>query len=335
MLTMLSAMGAGPVWAQDSAAPQRARTLYDAAVKELDASGPTSACPMFEEVITLAPESVGGWTMLGECRKRQGRLASAFQAYTQAAGVAARLGQPLRSEKAARLAAAIEPRLARIVLVLSDGARQSPGLEVRLDGQSVAPEELDAALPVDRGDHVIEVRADGKRPLELRQRVEFDAAVVSVRVDELLPVAPDPAPKPEAPDAPPSAALGKAQRGPAAPIAHVEASPPPARDWRRTAGIAAAAVGGAGLVAGSVAGIVAITRRDASNDGHCRRNVCDDEGIALREASLLAGNLSTGLFVAGGVLAAAGVTLVLLPARRDSAARLLIGPGHAGVRAAF
>lgn len=93
---------------------ERARALYDAALKELDARGPARACPMFEEATTIAPESWGSWMMLGECRKREGRLASAQRAYSSAAEVATRLGHTARAQQASRKAADLESQLAKV-----------------------------------------------------------------------------------------------------------------------------------------------------------------------------------------------------------------------------
>lgn len=166
--------------------PERARALYTAALQELDASGPARACPMFEEVTRIAPDSIGGWMMLGECRKRQGKLASAFRAYTQATGVARRLGDNTRSEKAAQMAASLEPKVAKIVLNPSIELRHSPGFEVKLNGQVLAPDSLGVPIPVDVGEQRIEVQANGKKPLELRRQVDVDGTVFRVSLSDTL-----------------------------------------------------------------------------------------------------------------------------------------------------
>lgn len=169
--------------ADQPTSPERARALYDAALKELEASGPARACPMFEEVSSIAPDSVSAWMMLGECRKRQGKLASAFRAYTQATGVARRLGQSARSEKAAQLAASLEPKMAKITLAPSISLRSLPGFGIRLNGRALALESLDTPIPVDQGEQHIEVHADGKKPLELRRQVVTDGTLLSVNIN--------------------------------------------------------------------------------------------------------------------------------------------------------
>jgi len=160
LLVSAWALGARPAGAEALQSQQRARALFDAAGKELDARGPAKACPMFEEVVAIAPDSVGGWTMLGDCRKREGRLASAFRAYTEAAEVAKRLGHIARSEQAARYpfehdahatdspirkpraAGAIEGRLVDELCDVRGGHYTAPFIKTSVEARSIFPLRL-------------------------------------------------------------------------------------------------------------------------------------------------------------------------------------------------
>jgi len=82
--------------------------------------------------------------------------------------------------------------------------------------------------------------------------------------------------------------------------------------WR-TIGLVTAGVGVAGLVVGSVFGI------EAANG--CSNSVCPSE--TAKDNAGANADRSTGFFVAGGVLAAAGVTMWLLAPRAES---VQIGP---------
>ncbi len=88
------------------------------------------------------------------------------------------------------------------------------------------------------------------------------------------------------------------------------ASPSSSGSALRTAGMIAGGVGVAGLAVGTIFGLQASSKQD---DANCPGNVCKDESSAsaLRSANDAA-TISTISFIAGGVLAAGGVTLWLL-----------------------
>ena len=78
----------------------------------------------------------------------------------------------------------------------------------------------------------------------------------------------------------------------------------------RTAGLVVGAAGVVGLGAGTVFGVEAIVKQ---NDANCPNNTCrpGSNPDSLRTAQT-DGNVSTGFFIAGAVLAAAGITTWLL-----------------------
>ncbi len=84
----------------------------------------------------------------------------------------------------------------------------------------------------------------------------------------------------------------------------------------RTVGLITGGVGLAGLAVGTIFGLQASKKQD---DASCPGNVCKDEASAgtLRSANDAA-TISTIGFVAGGVLAAGGITLWLLGSGRSS-----------------
>lgn len=105
------------------------------------------------------------------------------------------------------------------------------------------------------------------------------------------------------------------------------APPPPTSQVRspspfplRTAGIVLGGLGIASAAVGAALGSVALTRQAESNRGPCDpvRDVCSPEGLSLRAEAMTAAAGSTVTFIAGGVLFAAGVVLVLWPAGTKS-----------------
>jgi hypothetical protein len=110
--------------------------------------------------------------------------------------------------------------------------------------------------------------------------------------------------------------LGKPHPAPAtAPSATASSpslEPPPTVPEKRgnplkTVGIATAVVGGVGLVVGGIFGLQAMGKK---SDAGCNGTSCPTPGDAAKlHDAQTDGNLSTAFFIAGGVLAAAGVTI--------------------------
>jgi len=96
-------------------------------------------------------------------------------------------------------------------------------------------------------------------------------------------------------------------------------------------------LGGAGLVFGLIEGLSAKSKRTSLYE----TNHCSPDGTQCISALSgdvdsynLARNLSVAGFVAGGILAAAGATLLVLPSKKESqpSLALLVGPSFIGVR---
>jgi len=87
------------------------------------------------------------------------------------------------------------------------------------------------------------------------------------------------------------------------------------------AGYATAAAGAIGLTVGTVFGVTAIAKKNAAN---CDASGLCDDGGPLDEARSSA-RIATVGFVAGGVLLAGGITMVVLGARAPSGARARLG----------
>ncbi len=69
---------------------------------------------------------------------------------------------------------------------------------------------------------------------------------------------------------------------------------------------------------------------------HCNdQNKCDSEGIAIRNDAIAKGNVGTGLFVAGAVLAAGGVVLWVTAPSAPRSVGVTMGPGSVLLQGAF
>jgi hypothetical protein len=111
---------------------------------------------------------------------------------------------------------------------------------------------------------------------------------------------------------------------------------------QRIAGFTIGGVGLAGLGAGIGLGVLALSKKNASNaDGHCNTaDVCDATGHQLRVEAIQAATASTGLFIGGGAALALGVVLVATAPSKPKAesapsARLTFGPLRASIDGRF
>jgi hypothetical protein len=109
---------------------------------------------------------------------------------------------------------------------------------------------------------------------------------------------------------------------------------------QKTLGWIGIGLGGAGLVAGGVTGIVALSKRSTLRDsGSCSSDMkhCDPElGTTVNAYNTMRTVSAVGFF-AGGILAAAGVTLLLTSPKQESAplVGLWLGPSGATLVGGF
>src|SRR5580698_2604369 len=116
-------------WAQG--ATERAalaQGLYDAAAELIKAGKFAEACPKLEESQRLDP-AMGTQFFLAGCYEKTGRPTSAWSLFLEVAGAAKAAGNTVRETTARARAAALEPRLPRLRIVVDDATRALAGLE--------------------------------------------------------------------------------------------------------------------------------------------------------------------------------------------------------------
>jgi hypothetical protein len=264
-----------------------------------------AACPKLAESARLDAK-VGTLARLAECEEHIGKLASARAHWQQASNLAKSTNDNRVAHAESELAR-IDRMVPKIEIVLSGDAPRD--LVLRLDDAELGAGSLGVKLPVDPGKHTIHASAAGKRAASVEMEAKADGVVSRVVIpalaDEASP-APVPAPVPPAP--PPR-------------------EPPPESTGSsplRTIGLATAAVGVVGIGVGTVFGFVAKSKRDDSNvqPGGCTGNDCPQPAADARNDARSAGNVSTVFFVAGAVLAAAGVTMFFVAPTNARAVRI-------------
>ncbi|WP_437786289.1 hypothetical protein [Sorangium sp. So ce1097] len=212
---------------------------------------------------------------------------------------------------------ALAPRIPQVLLSV-----RGPGpdaADVTIDGEPVPRAALGVRRPVDPGERTVRATAAGFGPAEVRLTLA-EGARETVTL-ELTPVAPRPGASPSpiarAPDAGPVASGGGA---------------------RTALGIAALGLGGVGLAAGAVGGVLAIGKHGDLSE-RCPGNRCDPSLQGEVDTYHAMGTLSTIGFVVGAVGVGAGAFLLLTAPRSPGRAGVwitpVIGLGSAGAKGSF
>ncbi len=267
-----------------------ARTLAQEGYVALRDKDYSTAADRFSRALAL----VHAPTLLRDLARAQvglGRLVDAHETYSQIIreGVAADAPAPWVKALADAKAeiSPITPRLPWITITVSGPAHP----RVTIDGAPIAEASLGVKRPADPGRHEIRAMAQGyytaKKTISLKEGESVNIAF------ELEDAPPDAAPKDEE-------ETGKVS------VATI-VDPP----WRKPVTISALALGGAGIVLGSVTGILAMTKHNQLATD-CPNRKCDDPYKGDLEKYHTLGTVSTIGFVAGGVFAGAGVVLLLV-----------------------
>jgi serine/threonine-protein kinase len=283
-----------------------AETLFNDAVKLLEAGEAAAACPKLEESQRLDP-GVGTLLYLADCYKGVGRTASAWATFREASYAAHAAGQYDRETTAAAEADALLPKLTYVVFNVA-GA-DTPGLEVKRDGQAVGKALWETQVPMDPGEHQLEVSAPKKKTWT----GTFAVADTPQQVTTV--------PVPLLEDAPPEPVL---TLGP-------QQGPPGDRrksgKLQRTFGYAAAGAGVVGLGLSGVFALMAVSDNSAADD-EClptNRFQCTPKGVELGESAVNKANIAGVMLGVGGVLAATGVILIVTAPSDSDSAQIAVG----------
>jgi hypothetical protein len=287
----------------------------------------SAACPKLAESHRLDP---GGGTVLNLalCYEADGKLASAFAALNDALTMARNDGRDDRVALALEHLAAVEPRMSRVSIVVP-AESERPGLTVLRDGSPIARAAWGSAMPVDGGEHRIEVTAPGHEPWATTITVgaERDTQSVTVPVLRALPARP-PEPEPSAAPRP----VAKPLPMTAAPKAEIDTG---SGRTQRVAGLLIGGVGIAAVGVGAYFGVSAVSKQ-ADSERECV-NGCTTRGAELsREAGRYA-DIATVTIALGVAAIGAGGYLVLSAGGADSDPEVSfrVAPGAMLVRGRF
>jgi hypothetical protein len=159
MLIVFACVSASPAWAQQSKAEAEAEKLFLQGRELLKQGHVDEACARFEASHELDP-ALGTLLNLALCREEQGKVATAWTLYRDAALQAALEGQARREEVARERARALEANLPRLIIDVAQ-VSQISGLSVERDGTVVDAALFGKVVYVDPGRHRVVARAPG------------------------------------------------------------------------------------------------------------------------------------------------------------------------------
>jgi hypothetical protein len=301
--TLAAALGtAGAARADGPADAAAAQALFDDAKTLMKNGDYAAACPKLDESQRLQP--AGGTLMfLGLCLESEGKTASAWAKLNETVSLARRDNRPDREKVAQEHIEALAPRLTRLSIQLSDEAKATPGLELKLDGEVLALALVGTAIPVDPGEHALRATAPGRKAWDGSAKTEGEGATTSVTVPALE--------KDE------SAGAGAgAGAGPSAGAGVSAGAGTSDGSTQRTIAIV---VGGAGVVAlgvGTYFGIAALSKKgdESVQCGGSSSGPCNSTGVSLSQTAASDGNVASVLLGVGAVaVVGAGVLWFTAP----------------------
>ncbi len=293
--------------------------LFRQAVDEMTAGKFSSACPLLDRSYQLDPKD-GTLFTLGNCRDLEGKLTLAmghYRAYLRVfekmSGATRQKHQERASKAQARLTE-IESVIPKVKFVWE--APPPPESKIIVDGVEFRADTLDVLLPLDPGTHEIIVQLPGEPD---RKRTVTLAKGGSSIID-LTPA------KPGEEDPNGSGSGGNGGAG---------AKKSKKVDPAKVGGYVGIGLGAAGIIAGGITGYMALVQKETV-DARCDANYsCDVVGYAAVDRFRTLGTASTVSFIAGGVFAGVGITLLLVSRRTpvatgmDVRMRTVVLPGNA------
>jgi hypothetical protein len=265
--------------------------------------------------------SIGTLLNLGDCREKQGKLASAWGAFRRAEAMAERAGNDARRRaEASRRAVALEPKLSTLRI---DVTHRIDGLVVHRDDEVVDAAVWSTPVPIDPGTYALRADAPGYSAWQLRVVVGANAdhnvaqvpALERAPVAEVAPVAPAPIVDAAVPAHPAYATVHRK------------------RTWSAARGVSL----GLGIVAlgavgtGAYFGVESKHLQDRA-DQHCPLPVCaDPQGLSDNAQARTDATRANILYGVAGASAVASLVLWFVGAPSDETISPLVGDHQAGV----
>jgi hypothetical protein len=273
-----------------------AQALFDEAMRLMRTDHAVEACPKLEEAQRL-DAGMATQFRLAECYEKVGKLASAWASFIAVADSAGVAKLPDREAAARKRADALAARIPRLTIIVPPAVAALDGVDVQRDGVSVGRPLWGVPVPIDPGEHVVTVKAPGKKVGEARLSAGEAAGTLTTTVQP-----PEDLPQVVATALPPQA-------------------PPP---HRGRSAVPAIVLGGVAVVGAVTGAALFAVHSGKSSDADALSGQIKGSCVASfdpRCATLASdasssdtfGNVSTVAFVAGGAAAVGMITYLLWP----------------------
>jgi hypothetical protein len=262
--------------APSAAEVARAETLFESGKAALASGDLATACARLDESQRLDP-AVGTLLNLATCEERSGRLAVALEHFTLARA------QLTADDYRVRFTREQMDSLAKRVahLVIRVPAKYPAAMHVARDGAELTPASFNVPIVVDPGSHVLVVEGAVASP----SRIEVGLAEGETKTVDVTLIQPG--------FTPPSTQPGPAPERPS-----------------RTLGYVALGVGAAGVIAGTITGVLTLNAAGTYRD-HCARGECDSEGLSAASTGRTVSIISPIAFAVGAVGLGLGTYMLL------------------------
>jgi hypothetical protein len=284
--------------------------------------------------VVKAP-ALGLWT--ARTMVKLGRLVEASERYLEVTRLPTQGGdaevQDKAKQEAERERGELLPRIPKLRLRIQ-GTRGEP-VEVQVDGLPVPAALLGAERPVNPGKHRVTGKMGSREVSQEVTVAERESKEVEIRFDaaSAAPVTAGSTPV-AAPPSAPMAAQPSAPR--ASPRADQGAE---GGSLQRTAGWISLGVGGAGLVVGSITGVLLLSKKSSLLDGDCVDTACGPTERDRVDSYNSLRPVSTVSFVVGFLGAGVGAALLLTAPKPEQTAKPRVTPwvglGSAGLAGRF
>jgi serine/threonine-protein kinase len=287
------------VTASDKAA---AEALFDRGITLMREGKLDEACARLEQSQSIE-RGIGTMLYLAECYEKQGRSASAWALFREAASEAQAAGQFERAQAGRQRAEKLEPTLSKLTIDVPDAVRV-PNLEITRNGAPLPSSVWGIPLPVDPGQLRVEAHAPGYLPSSQTVAIEKGPHQAQIEIGKL-----EAAPQLAAPTPLVTAPVEAAPPAAPAPVAPVEHGMSKAK----LAGLIIGSAGAALLVVGAGFGGRAIKQNNAAKPD-CNGKLCSQAGLdASNNAQTAAKVADVGIIGGAALLVGGALTYFLAP----------------------
>jgi len=329
MLTPTCPVRAGESAEVGDATRSAARKLGVEGVQAYEAGKYDVAMDRLERAFkVLAVPSLGLWS--ARALEKNGRLVEAAERFLKTTRLSLdssgdRAVQEQAKKDAAREHEALLPRIPNL-LVQIEGASPDD-VEVTVNGVGINSALLGTAFPANPGRTVVVATGGGSRVEREATLVEGQTATVVLDFTGATPAGGQALPSDDT-----SQDARAASAGAAVPDDRAKGG----RGIRPVLGWTAIGLGAGGIATGIITGLMATDQFNAAGcapSGACRPGTSQGELDSINTLR----TVTTAAFIAGGVLAASGITLLLIPPKKASSAYVTpyIGTTTFGLRGAF